>query len=318
MGSKRDLVAEIEEVRARRMPGSPLTIPFRMHLIASAFQRAPTLDTEFLRYVPIGVVACIEGFSRSAIAEFIDAGPPFSDNARSLTQVRELRVDLDMLGAVQGRRVSIGELIAHLLPLNSLEQIDVILSALAGKDFLKALTTIVSRWDTEVGGKPAEPIIQNPEAALKHVSEMFRLRHIYAHEIVGIDGPERSEMSDALEASVSFLKAAAEFVARLLCPDAPLTQSDMNQRAAEDVRATDASIENVLNEILSLVDPGRGELLRESQSGWIGFRRLQARFEASAFEGGSMSPQIFSLAVGRLSRERLAYLQRLREREPMP
>ena len=54
MRKKRDLVAEIEEIRQRR--GSeihPVTIPFRMSNIAGAFQSSPSLDPEFLRYVPI-------------------------------------------------------------------------------------------------------------------------------------------------------------------------------------------------------------------------------------------------------------------------
>lgn len=318
MASRRDLVAEIEEVRSRRMPGSPVTIPFRMHLIASAFQRAPTVDPEFLRYVPIGTVACIEGFCRSAIAELVDAGPPFIENARKLMHVRELRFDLDLLGAVHGRRVSIGELIAHLVPLNGLEQIDSILSTLAGKEFLTSLRSVTSRWDTEVERKPAEPIIRDPDTVFKHIAETFRLRHIYAHEIVGIEGTERADIAAALESAVSFLKAAAEFVARLLHPDAPLTQADMNQRAAEDVRATDASIDNVLQDIAGLIDGNRQELLKDSQTAWVAFRHTQATFAAMAYEGGSIYPLIYGITVHALAKERLAYLQQLRENESTP
>ena len=78
MTKTRDLVAEIEEIRQRRgIEIYPVMIPFRMINIARAFRSSPALDPEFLRYVPIGTVACIEGFFRSAVKECIDAGSQF-------------------------------------------------------------------------------------------------------------------------------------------------------------------------------------------------------------------------------------------------
>lgn len=316
MTKKRDLVAEIEEIRQR--PGTesnPVMIPLRMMNIARAFQSSPALDSELVRYVPIGTVACIEGFFRSAVKECIDAGGQFAKNARHLRQVRDLRADFDILDAVHGRRISIGELYAHLVSINRLEQIDSIMSTIIGKSFLQQLKNVQSRWDVEVKGEPQKPIIADLDIVLQHVDEMFRLRHIYAHELVVFDKPDRTTIGKALEASVSFLKASAELVGNLLHPNAPLTQTDMNQAAARDLETLDGKIEAVLEELVSLVDAGRKALLRNSQAAWKEFRLRQAEYEASLYQGGTIYPLIFGETAKSLAKTRLGNLEHLLKQE---
>ena len=316
MTKTRDLVAEIEEIRQRRGAETyPVMIPFRMINIARAFRSAPVLDPEFLRYVPIGTVACIEGFFRSAVKECIDAGGQFADNARHLSQVRDLRADFDILDAVHGRRISIGELFAHLVSINRLAQIDAIMSTIIGTRFLELLTSVHSRWDVEVKGEPQKPIIAESGVVLKHVDKMFRLRHIYTHELVDFDKPDRTVIGEALESSVSFLKAAAEVVRNLLHPNAPLTQTDMNQQSAEDLAALDGKIEAVLEELSSLVDGDRRVLLRAGQAAWMEFRRRQAEYEAGSYRGGTIYPVVFGGAAQSLAKERLENLEQLLKQE---
>ena len=315
MTNKRDLIAEIEEIRQRLDGIYPVTIPFRMLWIARAFRSSPEIDPEFLRYVPIGTVACIEGFFRSAVKECIDAGGQFKNNARRLSQVRDLRADFDILDAVHGRRISIGEFFAHQVSINRLSQIDAIMSTIIGTSFLKRLTSVHSRWDVEMKGKPQKPIITEPGVVLKHVGEMFRLRHIYAHELVPFEEPDRTTIGEALESSVSFLKAAAEVVGNLLHPNAPLTQADMNQRSARDLAALDGKIEAVLEELSSLVDGERRPLLRAGQAAWIEFRLQQAEFEAYTSRDGTIYPVILGGAEQSLGEERLENLKKLLKQE---
>lgn len=316
MRKKRDLVAEIEEIRQRRHAETyPVMIPLRMINIARAFQLSPVLDPEFLRYVPIGTVACIEGFFRSVVKECIDAGGQFANNARQLSEIRDLRTDLDILDAVHGRRISIGEIFAHLVSINRVEQIDSIMSTIIGTGFLELLKSVHSRWDVEVKGEPEKPIIVDPDVVLKHVEEMFRLRHIYTHELVDFDKPDRAVIGEALESSVSFLKAAAEVVANLLHPNAPLRQTDMNQQSTEDLAALDGKIEAVLEELSVLVDGDQRVLLRSSQAAWMEFRRRQSEYEAGSYCGGTIYPVIFGGAAQSLAKERLEKLEHLLEQE---
>lgn len=315
MAIKRDLVGEIEEIRERQGPNAyPVTIPFRMLRIAQAFKAAPELDRELLRYIPIGKIACVEGFFRSAVKECIDAGGTFLENARQLNQAKDLRADIDMLGALHGRRISIGELVAHLVSINGLAQIDSIMSTITGTRFLESLRMVQSRWDVEVERKPAGAIIADPDLAFRHVEEMFRLRHIYAHEVT-FEEPERSAIGEALASSVAFLTAAGEVVANLLHPNAPLTQADMNEQSARDLEAIDAQVDAALGELSALVDADRRVLLHAAHEVWREFRHRQAEFQARLYQGGSIYPVIYGGAAQALAQARLEDLRRCLRRE---
>ena len=312
----RDLVGEIEKIRQRQgTPHYPVVIPIRLMVIARAFQSSPDLHPEFLRYITIGIVACIEGFFRSAVKECIDAAGQFADNARHLRQVRDFRANFDTLDAVHGQRVSIGDLFAHLVSINGLEQIDAIMSTITGTKFLELLTNGHSRWDVEIKGDPQDPINTEPDVVLKHVKEMFRLRHIYAHELADHDIPDRMVLGEALKSSVLFLKAAAEVLGNVLHPNAPLTQADMNRKSAEDLADLDRKITAVFEKLLSLLDGDRRALLRSSQDAWMEFRRRQAEYQASDYLGGTIYPVIFGGTEQSIARERLEKLEQLLEQE---
>lgn len=306
---KRDLVAEIEEIRSRAWQGAyPVTVPLRLRTLASAFSDVSGMDPELLRYVPIGVVACYEGFFRSAVRTLVDAGTPYAENARQLGQVRDMRLDLEVLGAVHGQRISVGELVAHVVSINSVEHLDGILSTILGRNFFEELRTVKDRWATEVEKKPSKPIIDDWDGTFKRVSEMFRLRHIYAHETVDLDVPDRDEITRGLEASVTFLSAAAALMGDILHPNAALTQADMNERAARDVDSLDARIEAVVEKICETA-PDRREYLKKSQEAWTTFRAMQAKFESETYSGGSIYSTIYGGVILRLSKARLADLE---------
>jgi len=312
MTNRRDLVAEIEEVRARAKPAMiPVTIPFRMQMIALAFKAAPTLDPEFLRYLPIGTVACIEGFVRAAIRVIVDAGGIFVERAANLSQARDLKVDFQVLRAAHERRISAGELIAHVIPLNNLAQIGSVMSVLIGEDFFERVKVAHSRWAVEVEKKPSRPIIEDPARTFQHVDEMFRLRHIYVHELVDFQLPDRSAMADALESSVEFLTASSEVVGDVLYPDAPLTQADMNVKAAQDLKTTDEQVDTVCASLASKLDEGRRSKLAGAQAAWRQFQRLHADFVASEFQVGSIRPTIYASEAKSVADERLQTLNRL-------
>jgi uncharacterized protein YecT (DUF1311 family) len=260
--------------------------------------------------VPIGIVACIEGFFRAAVRAFFDAGDLFAARAADLPQAREMKVDFDVLRAIHGRRISAGELVAHVVPLNNLENVNSVISTLIGRDFFEQVKTAHSRWRVEVHKEATVAIISDPPRVLKDVQEMFRLRHIYAHELVQFDQPDRAYLGTALESSVAFLEASSEVVAELLHPNAPLTQTDMTERAHDDLHAAENRMSALLEEIFQHVeDSARAEALRASQEAWLVFRRSHAMFAADECRGGSISPMIYAIAAKALTDQRIEHLE---------
>ncbi|HXT68543.1 MAG TPA: lysozyme inhibitor LprI family protein [Vicinamibacterales bacterium] len=309
MTARRDLVAEIVEVRERqKREPYPVIMPWRMVSIAMALRETPDMNQEFLRYVPIGIVACIEGFFRSAIRTLIDAGDPFLSNARTLAQIKDLRIDFELLRAVHGRQISVGDLIGHVVSFNDLAQLNAVMSTVIGRDFLELVTTARKRQPND---SPQEPIIPDPVVIFRDVAETFRLRHIYAHELVSFEPTERGEVDRLLESSVGFLQASAEAVGELLHPNAPLTQADMNIESARRLDSIDAALEDVIADFTAQLEPARQRELAQSQVAWIEFRRKHSEFEAGEYRTGSIYPTIYGGAAYALSKVRLESLREL-------
>lgn len=306
----RDLVAQIQEIRARNKVIYPVTIPRRMLALASAFRSAPGLDEEFLRYVPIGIVACFEGFFRAAVRECVDFGEPFVNRVRELKLAKDLRFELELLFAVHGRRVTIGEVIAHLVPTNAIEQITDTMTTLTGSSFVDRLRTTRSSWDMDVEGR-APLIIENLDDVLASMREAFRLRHIHVHELAEAERPNRTELTRLLESAVTFLEASAEAIGQLLHPNAPRTQAAANALSAGHVARLDTEVAAALGKLEVRLNPERRTLLQESQRAWEHFRLKQAQFVASEYDGGSMHPQVLAQSQLDATQARLSEIEHL-------
>ena len=139
---------------------------------------ATIVDAEVIRYFPIALVACIEGYFRMAIADLINIGPPFIERVANL---RDLNISVDVAIAIQTQKITLGEYISHFLSLNNLEDINKALSVLLNFDFLERLLT--GRFDL-FGKKEAEPFhleeLRGPFVV--SIKELFHTRHILCHE----------------------------------------------------------------------------------------------------------------------------------------
>jgi hypothetical protein len=93
-------------------------------------------DNEIHRYIPIGIIACVESFFRATVKELIDFGSPFSEKAVNL---REIKFDFSVVHAIAGKELTVGDFLSHLLPMKSFEDINSTIGTLAGKDFLSEL-----------------------------------------------------------------------------------------------------------------------------------------------------------------------------------
>ncbi|HEY0657184.1 MAG TPA: hypothetical protein VGD05_01860, partial [Pyrinomonadaceae bacterium] len=144
-------------------------------------------DNEIHRYIPIGTIACVENYFRAVIKELIDFGSPFSDNASKL---REIKFDFSVVRAIEGREVTVGDFLSHLLPMKSFEDINSTVGTLTGKDFLNELKVYFfakENFDeTESRFYQLSELTDemNKEIAeiYNDVRETFKLRNIFCHE----------------------------------------------------------------------------------------------------------------------------------------
>ena len=107
---------------------------------------------------------------------------------------------------------SVGDFIAHMLPIKSFEQICSIMSILIGADFKNEIKTI---YLTLPVFKPLFGTIEDFfNEIIKQVVEMFNYRHIYCHEL-GIPDKVRYTSSGCVESTIKFLHLTEIFVEQI-------------------------------------------------------------------------------------------------------
>jgi hypothetical protein len=174
MSRTRDIIQEIADVRQRRRFGSAMAeLPMRLFALEQAFKAHDKIEAELIRYFPVALIACVEGYFRMVIKDLIDAGEPYLTNAEK--PASSLKLDFSLLRAVHGRTITVGELVAHSVRLSRLEHIETVLSGLLAKGFLNSLCTITDRWAHEIMGKPTEPILSEPDKVFADVARTFEL-----------------------------------------------------------------------------------------------------------------------------------------------
>jgi hypothetical protein len=208
--SRRDYVAEILEKKGRQSGGTQrwgqlaprlagvVAIPDQLRGVMLFDDRA---EEELYRHVPIGLVACMEGFFRLVYADLVDHGPPFRDNAAKLPNVT---FSLETALTIQRQSVSIGEFVAHLLPISSLEDINRSVSTLIGSDFLKRFKQVRAAQPRQLTLFPDLDADSDAEI-LRAASRTFELRHIFCHELAPLLQVERGEIAAIADHIVEFL-----------------------------------------------------------------------------------------------------------------
>jgi hypothetical protein len=142
---KRDIVQEIISKRKRlgrrRDPASlvedrALGLFLALDTLRSMPAKERALKQEMIRYISVGVVSCLEGYFRLIIRRIIDHGSPYRENA---VKLEDLRIDLTTITRMEDAKVTVGEIISHLVRVSSFDDINRHLSTLLATDYFAAL-----------------------------------------------------------------------------------------------------------------------------------------------------------------------------------
>lgn len=295
MAKKRDIIQEILEIQRRLLLGYAQEEVFsRLTAITHSFKKRNSTDEELLRYYPIALVSCIESATRLLIKELIDFGPPYSERAANLAAT--IKFDYDIVKAFQGKTISVGDFLSHAVRINNLSDIQAHMSDLFQIDYLDKLREVKKVWPVKEHDQPTEPIILNSNKTYAQVSRTFELRHIFSHELASSYKIEEDEIEECMKSCDMFIKAVVEFQNLALYPNAPLTQSEMNIQAEQDLNTTKKELQELNIRLESLIGSERAAEYRLVHEAWEHFRDLAAEFQANEYKGGSIWPTIFGVA----------------------
>lgn len=122
-------------------------------------------NPQLIEYVPVKIVACFEQLFRDEYKEILD-NPKVRKNLKNIDLFKDTKFNFDIIGAFEENTISLSDYLSLLIPCSKLADIDNAISKLLGIKFLE-----------EFGKKEDGKVI------LESISEIFRLRHIYCHEV---------------------------------------------------------------------------------------------------------------------------------------
>ncbi len=137
----RDRIAEITKVRERAVLADSMLPIVALVDLEAVWNRNEIDAAEF--HVPVqtwaifSVMRCVtflEVFVRGWTATLIDRGAPYAENAAKLDAAKKAKFDFALSRAIQGKQLSIGEIIAHEISVNCLSDIVGVFTTLAGND----------------------------------------------------------------------------------------------------------------------------------------------------------------------------------------
>lgn len=180
--AKRNYVEEILQKKDRNHKRGSRQDIFRrrIHPLVKGFREIRALDksvswrNEWLKYGAIGYVACVEGYIRLLIADVINKGQPYLDR---VSNFKEIKFTAETVVALQKKEITLGDYIAHLLPINNLCDINSHLSMLLDTDYIKFYKQQpLSDEDYRLIGEVFDK-------ELGRLEQLFNLRHMHAHEL---------------------------------------------------------------------------------------------------------------------------------------
>jgi hypothetical protein len=229
---KRNLITEINAIKSRTELDSRYSVDFRLGNLEILFTQyldsIPNSNNELLKYIPIATVACFESFFRSIIKDLIDYGKPYNENATQFNQSRNVKLDFDIILAIQSKNLTIGEFISHILPCNNFDDINSNLSTLIKIDFLESIKKYKRKSILEDVNENSKIFRDNSNQIISDIKRTFELRHIFCHEFTANIKIDKDEIFRCFQNSRIFLNHINDFIWNLLHPNAPETQTEMN------------------------------------------------------------------------------------------
>ncbi|OBY27827.1 hypothetical protein A9D60_13790 [Leisingera sp. JC1] len=254
------------------------------------------------------IATYIEVYVRDIVRELVDVGDPYTEAGGKL--VKSAKLDLVFAAHLAGKKLSLGDFVAHSISING---IDAVVSSLSGliEGFVPKLKNSHELWAEEANTWPHPPIIEDYDRTIGTLSEMFEIRHVLTHELPKESVVEHLDLDWLCEAACKFVDACDWVVVSELHSSLPRTQTTMNVNAAEQLNSTLERLTSTANELEGLSGLNQQDVA-DVQEKWKEFAEAEASLVASRVEGGSMYSMVWSSAKERLAEDRILQLQRLK------
>jgi hypothetical protein len=305
MAAKRDVLAEIEEIRSRTAAVDDLDSGIlKLLAIVTSTQRLKDdgEEDETHTYFVVASIATLESYFRWQIRVVIDSG-----NARFLNNIRldeqPVKLNHDITVALLNKRLTVGELVGHTVGFSDFGKIAAFMTKLLGTDFVRLLETTKDPDDDSL-------VLDDYGQVISDVKLALELRHIICHEGHRMHLVTNAEVKRLASSCYMFVRGCQYAVAGILNPLGPKTRQDRYKETsvqADELRTHLAKLEDAVAEGL------RGNMEQDSframQKAWDAYVASEGNFFASIQMNGDQGELDAARTRARLTERRIEDLQ---------
>lgn len=282
---KRDFSSEIKHLKSRKEFETFWKVWERQNSIETALMQLSKIDEssrkEFLKFIPVTLVATLESILRSSIKKLVDENESCFENGKGLLPEGRLKIEFDYFKGLHKREFTFGEFISHQISCSRIEHFDTALSiVLFGKktgflDVIQKFTPVSIYPDIIL---KSEEYKRDCNEVINSLSTIFDLRHIICHEMSFEFNHTESEITRLYTHTFLFLHQAHEFLSNFLYPNSPETDEQMFEVASQDYEESNKKLVGIIEDIKQKRESFYGtevnlELFDKAQKHWEEFRK---------------------------------------------
>lgn len=265
----------------------------------------PSGDPELYRHFPVASIAVLESQFKGAIAAITNSGSPYLERGLQLAKER-LRSAVDIVPLIHRKAVTIGELVAHVLPFNSTSSLENAFGALFNRELKTLIAAATDPFDVRNERVDSKPIVRDVASAFRALSLAFDRRHILAHEAATDYQISIDDARSDIESCSLFSKALDAILWATVWKKVPLTQYEMNLVAWESCKVVRTALAAKVRVAVAIArEDGERARFRQMHAAWKTFTKQWLAWESEPFAMGSIRPLLSAISQERALRARL-------------
>ena len=228
-------------------------------------------------FVPIRLVTIIEVYVRERIGVLLYSNDTHKERAQAL--VKSVKFDYLLARALENQELSLSEIVAHEVSINSIGAITRIFETLLETNFWEELANARLHVAEETGHIVAQPITDLP-CLQTDLAKLFEVRHILTHELPVVRVITRGDLESFVRSSRQFILALGQMLIENAWWKAPATVQDVELQMRAYLIEAENDLERADQDLLHVDEDRRDEILR-AQEAWRKFAVAHAELVAS-------------------------------------
>lgn len=259
---------------------------------------------EVYKHFPVACVAVLETYFKTLIACFIDSGSPYFD--RGLLLAKDKLRSVDIVPILNRKKVTVGQLVSHILPFNSLASIENAFDCLLDEKFKKVASKTRPIHAVRLNIEDAKPITKDISELWRKLTILFERRHILAHEAAINYEVSFKDAQDAIDCTEELIYILDSILWSTAWANEPISNVEMKKVAYEDLKDTREKLASILWKALCVAKKtNQKSRFINLHSSWKKYAKDCIAWEHEPFEMGSIRPLIAYGAESRILKQRL-------------